>query len=84
MVFTKTLDKSVWDNTVLAKGELEAEVMQLKQQDGNDIIAYGGGSFVSHLIRENLIDDYYLFHLVGRSLRLHERTGFVSKVQLLG
>jgi dihydrofolate reductase len=61
VVFTKTLVQSEWDNTVLAKGDLVAEITQLKQQDGLDIIAYGGGTFVSALIQQGLIDEYHLF-----------------------
>ena len=61
VVFTKTLDKSEWSNTVLAKGNLVEEVMLLKNQTGGDIIAYGGCKFVSSLIRERLIDELNLF-----------------------
>src|ERR1700720_2086118 len=38
IVFTKTLDRSVWENTKLAKGDLAAEVNALKKQAGKDII----------------------------------------------
>lgn len=61
VVFTKTLDKSNWANTTLAKGDLKTEIKKLKEQDGKDIIVYGGAGFVSSLIKENLIDEYYLF-----------------------
>jgi dihydrofolate reductase len=61
VVFTKTLDKSEWDNTVLAKGDLVEEITKLKKQDGQDIIAYGGATFVSALIKHGLIDEYHLF-----------------------
>lgn len=61
VVFTKTLDKSEWPNTVLAKGNLVDEITQLKKQPGNDIIVYGGANFVSALIKEGLIDEYHLF-----------------------
>lgn len=61
VVFTRTLDKSEWDNTVLAKGDLIEEVNNLKQQTGKDIIAYGGATFVSSLIKARLIDDFHLF-----------------------
>ena len=61
VVFTKTLDKSEWDNTVLAKGDLVDEITKLKKQDGNDIIAYGGATFVSALIKHRLIDEFHLF-----------------------
>lgn len=66
VVFTKTLDKSdptvmSWENTDLAKGDLADEIMKLKKQDGKDIIAYGGATFVSALIKLGLIDEYHLF-----------------------
>jgi dihydrofolate reductase len=61
VVFTKTLDKSEWDNTVLAKGDLVEEIAKLKKQDGKDIIAYGGANFVSALIKQGLIDEFHLF-----------------------
>jgi len=56
VVFAKTLDKSEWDNTVLAKGDLVDEITKLKKQEAKDIIAYGGGTFVSHLIKQGLVD----------------------------
>lgn len=60
VVFTKTLEKSEWENTILAKGDITEEINKLKNQDGKDIIAYGGGGFVSSLIKESLIDEYHL------------------------
>jgi dihydrofolate reductase len=61
VVFTKTLEKSTWENTVLAKGNVADEVNKLKAQDGKEIIVYGGAGFVSSLIKEGLIDELYLF-----------------------
>ena len=61
VVFTKTIEKSIWNNTVLAKGDITEEVNRLKAQNGKDIIAYGGANFVSNLIKYNLIDEYHLF-----------------------
>ena len=61
IVFTKTLDKSIWDNTILAKGDLVEEVNKLKSQNGKDIIVYGGGTFVTSLIKAGLIDEFNLF-----------------------
>jgi len=61
VVFTKTLDKSTWNNTTLAKGNLAEEIVNLKKQNGKDIIVYGGAGFVSSLIKEGLIDEYHLF-----------------------
>ncbi|MEC3907511.1 dihydrofolate reductase family protein [Tamlana sp. 2201CG12-4] len=61
IVFTKTLEKSKWGNTVLAKGNLVNQVKKLKNENGKDIIVYGGSSFVSALVKENLIDEFHLF-----------------------
>lgn len=66
VVFTKTLDKSdpiatAWANTDLAKGNLSDEINKLKEQSGKDIIVYGGVSFISSLIKDELIDEYNFF-----------------------
>lgn len=72
-VFTKTLDKSEWKNTSLVKGDLKEEVEKLKNQEGKDIIVYGGAGFVSSLIQNNLIDEYNLFvnpSVIGRGMTI--------------
>jgi dihydrofolate reductase len=61
VVFTKTLDKSIWSNTSLAGGDLTTEVTKLKNQPGKDMIVYGGASFVSSLIKARLIDEFYFY-----------------------
>lgn len=61
VVFTKTLEKSDWANTTLANGDLNDEVSRLKNLDGEDIIVYGGATFVSNLINKQLIDEFHLF-----------------------
>ena len=61
VVFSRTLEESEWDNTVVSNGDLAQEITRLKHQEGADIIAYGGGEFVSSLIKEGLIDEYHLF-----------------------
>ena len=61
VIFTKTLNKSKWINTELAKGDLKDEITKLKTQNGKDILVYGGASLDSSLIKENLIDEFYLF-----------------------
>ena len=61
IVFTKTLNKSKWINTEIATGDLKDEITKLKSQDGKDILVYGGASFDSSLIKEKLIDEFYLF-----------------------
>lgn len=61
VVFSKSVKKSEWINTEMANGDLKDEINKLKNKPGKDIVVYGGASFVSSLIKEGLIDNYYLF-----------------------
>ena len=62
IVFSRTLDQSPWANTTLAaKEDLKRFVSVLKEQPGGDIIVYGGVDFAADLIRNGLVDEYYLF-----------------------
>ncbi|MGV0028283.1 dihydrofolate reductase family protein [Phormidesmis priestleyi] len=61
VVFTTTLEQSEWTNTILAKGDLTEEITKLKNEQGSGIVAYGGGAFVSSLIKQGLIDEFHLF-----------------------
>ena len=61
VVFTKTLDRSEWQNTDLATGEIVQEVKALKAKRGKDIVVYGGTSFVSALLKERLVDELHFF-----------------------
>jgi dihydrofolate reductase len=86
VVFTKTLNKSEWDNTFLAKGDLVAEINKLKKQEGNDIITYGGATFVSSLIRNGLIDEYHLFinpAAIGKGLTIFKELASRQKLTLI-
>jgi dihydrofolate reductase len=75
VVFSKTLEKSEWENTDLAKGDISAEVNRLKNQPGKGIIAYGGAGFVSSLIRHDLIDEYHFFinpAIIGSGMSIYK------------
>ena len=61
IVFSGSLENSEWKNTIIASGDLTEEIKKLKAAEGGDIIVYGGASFVSSLIKNNLIDEYNLF-----------------------
>lgn len=61
VVFTKTMNSSKWVNTRIAGGDLTEEVNKIKNQNGKDVIVYGGASFDSSLIKAGLIDEFHLF-----------------------
>jgi len=92
VVFTKSLNESDpavigWDNTVLAKGELSEEVNALKNLHGGDLIVYGGGRFVSSLIREKLIDELHLFinpSIIGNGMPIFNSIRQTQNYELKG
>ena len=60
VVFSRTLDKALWNNTKLVKGGLAAEVRKMKKEPGQDMVILGSGSIVSQLAQEGLIDEYQI------------------------
>ena len=58
IVFSRTLDKASWSNTMLVKGDLASEVRRLKKAPGEDMVIFGSGSIVSQLAPLRLIDEY--------------------------
>jgi dihydrofolate reductase len=83
-VFSNTLTKSNWENTTIVNGDLKEEINNIKYQNRDkDIIVYGGATFVSSLIKNNLIDEYYLIinpTAIGKGLRIFD--GIESKLKL--
>ena len=60
IVFSKTLDKVIWENTKLSHKIIPEEIIKLKQQPGKDIVIFGSGTIVQSLTNLNLIDEYRL------------------------
>ncbi|HYX55517.1 MAG TPA: dihydrofolate reductase family protein [Nitrososphaeraceae archaeon] len=86
VVFTKTLNKSKWINTDIATGDLIEEVSKIKSQNGRDIVVYGGSSFDSSLIKEKLIDEFYLFInpvAIGNGMTIFKDLNEIQKYYLI-
>jgi len=60
VVFSKTLERADWPETQIARGDLTEEIIRLKREPGNDLIAYGGASFDQALSRPGVVDEYRL------------------------
>lgn len=60
-IFSKTLVNAEWNNAIIESGDLVETINTLKNQEGGDIMLYGGVSLVSSFIQNNLIDEYHLF-----------------------
>jgi len=59
-VFSRSLKKSDWANTIVLNGDLVAEVTRLKRAEGPGLTILGSGSIVRQLAAAGLIDDYQL------------------------
>lgn len=86
VVFTRTLEKSEWENTELARGGLVQEIGRLKNQPGGDMIAYGGAAFVADLIAHDLLDEYHLFinpAAIGTGLNIFGQVQGLHRLELV-
>ena len=61
IVFSRTQTDISGRNLEVENCDLAAVVQALKKEPGKDIMVYGGANFVSSLISQNLIDEYYIF-----------------------
>jgi dihydrofolate reductase len=59
-VFSRSLEKADWANTIVLNGEPAAEIAKLKRADGPGLTILGSGSIVKQLTATGLIDDYQL------------------------
>ena len=72
-VASRTLDKVVWNNSQLLKGDVAEEVAKLKAQEGGEIQVHGSGDLLQTLLRHNLIDTLRLWEfpvVLGAGKRL--------------
>ncbi len=60
VVFSKTLERAEWADSRIARGDLAAEIDELKREPGKHMIVHGGASFVQSLSRLGLVDEYRL------------------------
>ena len=97
-VVSSTLKEVEWNNSKLLRGDIFAEVAELKRQPGRDIVVAGSADLVNGLMEHDLVDEYQLLlfpiilgsgkHLFRdgidtRPLRLVNTRAFRSGVVLL-
>jgi len=88
-VIFSTTDQGInttdWSNTRMSEESLVSGIHSLKSETGGNLIAYGGSSFVSSLIKEDLIDEYHLFVnpvALGKGLPIFHQIEGERKLQL--
>ncbi|HWI95042.1 MAG TPA: dihydrofolate reductase family protein [Solirubrobacterales bacterium] len=73
VVFSKTLEQASWSPARIASGELDAEIAELKAEEGDYLLAHGGAQFARALVRQGLVDEYrFVVHpaALGRGMAI--------------
>ena len=60
VVFSAELRTICGSNATVVHGDIPEEIQKLKSREGQDMIVFGGISFVSSLIEHKLIDEAHL------------------------
>lgn len=58
IVFSDTLQNADWNNTSIMKGDIAAQIRELKKTPGKDLTILGSGSIVTQFANAGLIDGY--------------------------
>jgi dihydrofolate reductase len=58
IVFSRSLESVEWNNSTLRREIVPAEIEQLKQEPGRDMVIYGSASIIHTLTNYGLIDEY--------------------------
>jgi dihydrofolate reductase len=61
VVVSRTMKGTKLTNTKIVGDGVTGEILKLKQSAGKDIVMFGSPTVAHALMRENLIDDYWLF-----------------------
>ena len=86
IVLSRTMKDEGLANTTIISDNLLEKITQLKQQDGADILLFGSPRATHSLIKENLIDGYWLFVnpvIIGDGIPLFKNIKERMKLKLL-
>jgi dihydrofolate reductase len=86
-VFSKTLDKLDWSNSLLIKGDAVSEMTRIKNEPGKDLLLFGSADLAKTFTKNNLIDEYRLIVnpvVLGRGNPLFTEIGSTLKFKLIG
>jgi dihydrofolate reductase len=85
-VVSTTLEKADWEPTTIIRGDVPAEVAQLKEQYAGEIQVHGSAGLAQTLHAHGLIDEYRLFIepvVLGTGKRLFEAGAAPTALRLV-
>ena len=86
IVLSKTIKDTDLTNTTIISDNLSDRINEIKQQPGKEILLFGSPAATHSLIKENLIDGYWLFVnpiILGQGIPLFVDIKDKIKLQLL-
>jgi dihydrofolate reductase len=60
IVFSRSMEKATWNNTIVIQDNITEEINKLKQQPGKDLVIFGSPRLAHSLMALDLIDEYQL------------------------
>jgi dihydrofolate reductase len=60
IVFSRTMKKAAWNNTIVINDNIADEINTLKQQPGKDLVIFGSPGLAHSCMELDLIDEYQL------------------------
>ena len=60
IVFSRTMQKADWNNTIVINDNIAEEINKLKQEPGKDLVIFGSPGLTHSLLELDLIDEYQL------------------------
>jgi dihydrofolate reductase len=55
-VFSSTLEKADWTNSIIIRGDVATEVTKLKKQEGGNLLIWGHGLLAETVLKHHLLD----------------------------
>ncbi|MFN8673067.1 MAG: dihydrofolate reductase family protein [Candidatus Sericytochromatia bacterium] len=86
IVLSKSLKDLDLSNTIIINDNLSDKINEIKQQEGEDILIFGSPTATHSLMKENLIDGYWLFVnpiILGKGIPLFSDIKDKIKLKLL-
>jgi len=86
VVLSKTMKDAELTNTTIISDNLSDRISEIKQQAGEDILLFGSPTATHSLIKQNLIDGYWLFVnpiILGQGIPLFVDINDKIKLKLL-
>jgi dihydrofolate reductase len=86
IVLSKTINETGLHNTRIIADQLSANINELKQQDGKDILIFGSPGASQSLLNEGLIDGFWLFVnpiILGKGMPLFKNISGTTKLKLV-